>query len=154
MSRCIRTQNIYQEATGHCRWKTVLQSVIDDINISDYNNKSFEEIVISINSICKDIKGLGPLTIYDLSAAICRFYKINIDRVYIVGNGPKRAMKLLGLKTETHKINDKIKMKYVNISDIIEAFDKKSYKLDESLRDKTDGDIFETYICNWQKNIT
>lgn len=151
MKTCNKSTNIFQEAIDHCRWKKVLHSVLKKINVSDYNNKTFEEIIFEVYNICKDVKGLGMLTIYDISSAICRFYKININKVYIIGNGPKRAVKLLNIKTKTHKINDNIKIKYVSISEIINAFDTNYYELDENIRNNKNGDILETYICNWQK---
>lgn len=144
---------MFQEAIDHCRWKNTLKNTIKKIEISEYNNKTFDEIIVKIYSICKNIKGLGLLAIYDITSAICRFYKINIDKVYIIGNGPKRAIKLLNLKTKTHKINENIKIKYVDICDIVNAFDKKNYELSKDIRDNKNGDIFETFICKWQKTI-
>jgi hypothetical protein len=152
MKTCNKSNNMFQEAIDHCRWKKVLHSVLKKINVSNYNNNNtFEEIFLQIYIICNDVKGIGTLTIYDISAAICRFYKINIDRVYIIGNGPKRAVKLLNIKTKTYKINDSIKLRYVDISDIIDAFEFNSYDLDVNIRNNKNGDILETYICNWQK---
>lgn len=143
--------SIFEEAIKHCRWKKVLHSILKQINISEYKNKKFEEIIIEIYNICIGVKGLGMLAIYDITSAICRYYKINIDKVYIIGNGPKRAIKLLNIKTKKHKINDKIEIKFVNIIDVINAFDINYYNLDENIRNNKNGDIFETYICNWQK---
>jgi hypothetical protein len=151
MKTCNNSNNIFQEAINHCRWKAVLYSVLKKINVSDYNNKTFEEIILQIYIICNDVKGIGLLTIYDISAAICRYYKINIDKVYIIGNGPKRAVKLLNIKTKIYNINDNIKIRYVDICDVINAFDLNSYELDVNIRNNKNGDILETYICNWQK---
>ena len=131
-------KNMFQEAIGHCRWKTVLRNnVLNKINISSYENKTFEEIIIEIYSICVNVKGVGLLAVYDITAALCRHYEINISKVYIIGNGPKRAVKLLNIKTKTHKINNQIKIKYVDISDV-----------DKNI---TNGDTLESYLCNWQK---
>ena len=91
------------------------------------------------------------LTVYDLTSAICRYYKLNIDKVYIIGNGPKRAVKLLNIKIKKHKINDKINLNYVERNDVIYAFDINKYELAENIRNTKNGDILETYICNWQK---
>lgn len=152
MKTCNTSNNIFQEAINHCRWKAVLYSVLKKINISEYNNNNtFEEIILQIYIICNNVKGIGLLTIYDITAAICRYYKINIDKVYIIGNGPKRAIKLLNIKTKIYKINDNIKLRYVDIYDIINAFDLNSYDLDINIRNNKNGDILETYICNWQK---
>jgi hypothetical protein len=81
-------QNIFQEAIDHCRWKGVLHDLLKEINISSYENNTFEEIIVDIANMLEPIKGLGPLTRYDITSALCRYYKINIDNVYIIGNGP------------------------------------------------------------------
>jgi hypothetical protein len=150
MKRC-NSIDIFQEAIDHCRWKKVLYLVLKKINILDYENKTFEEIIFEIYNICVHIKGIGMLTMYDITSSICRYYKINIDKVYIIGNGPKRAIKLLNIKTKTHKINNKIKIKFVDIIDVINAFDINGYALHETIRNTKNGDTLETYICNWQK---
>ena len=93
------------------------------------------------------------LAIYDITSAICRYYTKNIDKIYIIGNGPKRAVKILNIKTKKYKINDKIKLKYVEIIDLINAFDINNCLLDETIRNTKNGDILETYICNWQKKV-
>jgi len=108
MKSCNHSTNIFQEAIDHCRWKKALHSILIKINIVNYENKTFEEILFEIYNICNNVKGVGILTIYDITSAICRYYKINIDKVYIIGNGPKRAVKLLHIKIKKHKINDKI----------------------------------------------
>ena len=143
--------DIFEETISHCRWKTVLHAVLKEIDISKYENKNFEEIIVEIYGICNKVKGLGMLTIYDITSAICRYYKINIDKVYIIGKGPKRATKILKIKTKTCKINDKIKIKFIDIQDILCAFDSNGYEINENIRNSKNGDIFETYICNWQK---
>ena len=142
---------MYDEAISHCRWKKALHGVLQNINISDYNNKTFEEIIKGIHTICDNVTGIGMLATYDITSAICRHYKINIDKVYIVGKGPKRAIKLLNVKTKTHKINDKIMIRYANITDIVNAFDSNGFALSDHVRNSKNGDIFESYICNWQK---
>lgn len=152
MSLCNDKTIIFQEAIDHCRWKKVLHDLIEKINIDDYKGKRFEEIFIEIDEKIKPIRGLGTLTVYDIASAICRHFKINIDKVYIIGKGPKRAIEILNIKTKKHKINDKIKLNYVDISDVINAFDNNNYVLDEKIRNSKNGDIVETYICNWQKS--
>lgn len=152
MKSCNHSTNIFQEAINHCRWKKVLHSILEKINIVNYENKTFEEIIFEIYNICDNVKGVGILTIYDITSAICMYYKININKVYIIGNGPKRAVKLLNIKPKKHKINDKINLNFVDVIDIINAFDINNYILNENIRNSKNGDIFETYICNWQKN--
>jgi hypothetical protein len=73
---------------------------------------------------------------------------MNIDRVYIIGNGPKNAVKILGLKTKKHNT---IGLNYVEISDIIQAFERNSYSMDSEILLSKNGDDFESYICKWQK---
>jgi hypothetical protein len=151
MRTCNYSTNIFQEAIDHCRWKKTLRNVLNEIHISSYENQGFEEIIFNIYNICKNVNGVGMLTIYDIASAICRYYKINIDKVYIIGNGPKRAIKLLNIKTKTHKIKNTINVSYVEITDVITAFNNNGYELDENIKNSKNGDILETYICNWQK---
>jgi hypothetical protein len=151
MKSCNESTNIFQEAIDHCRWKKSLHSILEKINIVYYENKTFEEIIFEIYNICNNVKGVGMLAIYDITSAICRYYNINIDKVYIIGNGPKRAVKLLNIKIKKHKINDKINLNFVDTMDVINAFDIFNYELNENIRNSKNGDIFETYICNWQK---
>ena len=149
-------KNIFQEAIDHCRWKKVLQndvlvkSELQEHNLDQFADKNFNEIFIIIYNICDKVEGIGLLTIYDISSAICRFNKINIDRIYIIGAGPKKAIRLLDVKAKSQKI-DKITLKYVEISEILEAFQKKNYKINLQIKNSNNGDDFETYICNWQK---
>ena len=173
-------ENIFEEAINHCRWKKSLYLLLKKINICNYENKTFEEILLEIYNISSNIKGVGMLSVYDITAAICRYYKINIDKVYIIGTaciekqcfsiydyglftnknivfiskkgkGPKRAIKLLNIKLKKYRISNKINLNFVNIIDIINAFDNNNYELNEYFRNTNNGDILETYICNWQK---
>ena len=90
------------------------------------------------------------LSMYDISAGICRHYNKNIDKVYIIGNGPKRAIKILNLKKKKHSIQNKLNLYYVEKKDINAAFKKIKFKIPRYLKT---GDDYESYICNWQKNI-
>lgn len=147
-------QEIFQEALDHCRWKTVLRNILKDIkpSISQYKNKTFEEIICEIHRICENVKGLGMLTMYDITSAICRYYNISINKVYIIGNGPKRAIKILNIKTKKHKIRNKLTLHYVDVENVIFAFNNKGYKLHDDIINTNNGDIIETYICKWQKS--
>jgi len=141
--------SIWSEAFGHCRNKSKLKALLlNDINLQKYKNKTFEEIFTDISTLCETRTGLGSLTIYDITATICRYYKINIDKVYIIGNGPKNAVKILGLKTKKHNT---LSLNYVEIDDIIQAFAKNSYSIDSEILLSKNGDDFESYICKWQK---
>ena len=150
----INLNNIFEEAINHCRWKKVLHNVLKEINIVSYKNKTFDEIITDIYRICNPINGLGMLTIYDIASCICNFYNVNVNKVYIVGKGPIRAIKLLKLKTKMQIINDTIKIKYIDIKDVINAFDVNNVVIPQHIRTTTNGDILESFICNWQKTIS
>jgi hypothetical protein len=149
----MRPTNIFDEAMNHCRWKKVMENLLKDIKIENYRGKNFDEIFISIHNNFIGIKGIGMLAIYDIVSAICRYYKINIDKVYIVGKGPKRAITLLNINTKNYQIYENINLKYVEISDIINAFTMNNIEIDKQIVKTKNGDMVESYICNWQKNI-
>ena len=152
MNKCNNSTRRFEEAERHCRWKGALRNVLKEINIAEYKDKPFEEIIAAVYSICRPIKGLGPLTMYDITAEICRYHRIHIERVYIIGGGPRRAVKLLGITTKTHNIGG-LRLKYADITEVIRGFDVNGYELDASIRKSMNGDLLESYICNWQKAI-
>jgi len=150
----LESQHIFKEAIDHCRWKKVLkESIIDKIDISDYKDKNFDEIVCRIHEMCSVVNGIGMLSVYDITAAICRFYSVNIEKVYIIGGGPRRAIKLLKMKTKIQKINKNCNIHFVEVRDVIATFDAMGFALHENIRTNKNGDILETYLCNWQKTI-
>lgn len=153
----ITPELLFEEAISHCRWTTALNTVLDTVKVRLYDDyfkdKTFEEILVSIYTLCNPVFGLGMLSVYDISAAVCRFYNMSIDKVYIIGGGPKRAIKLLGIKPKTHVINDDIKLRYVDVSDLLISLSNYGVVLDREIIKTTNGDLFESYICNWQKNI-
>ena len=141
------------EALEHTRNPKDVKIVIKKIkqNLQEYKGKTFEDIFYTIYTTYKIHQKIGLLIIYDLSIAICYFHNIIIDKVYIIGNGPKRAIKLLNIKTKTHNTNN-IKLKYVYISDIINAFNRNNYELEvEGGKNNKNADVWESYLCNWQK---
>ena len=139
----------FTEASNHCRWKGVLYSFLEAIKIQDFNGLKFEDIFSNIYDKTKFIKGLGMLTTYDITAAICCYYTVEISRVYIIGKGPKRAIQILELDLKKIKIG-KIKLNYVEIEDTLKSLQQK-YNI--NLKKEIDGDSLETYLCNWQKKI-
>jgi hypothetical protein len=72
--------------------------------------------------------------------------------VYIVGKGPQRAIKLLKLTTKTQKIDD-TPLKYIEICDLLKAFQEINHELPLELQNSINGDDYESYICNWQKTV-
>lgn len=154
---CGSKRYIFQEAIDHCRWKSVLrnnvftQNELQENNLYKFAGKTFDEILLCVYNICNKVEGIGMLTIYDITSAICRYNKIIIDKIYIIGKGPKRAISLLNIKAKTQKI-DGIILKYVEIPEILKAFNEINYEINSQIKNSNNGDEFETYICNWQKN--
>lgn len=152
-----KTRYVFQEAVDHCRWKTILRNEVltnpelGENDLQKYAGKTFDEIFVCVHNICDKVEGIGMLTVYDITAAICRSNKINIDKIYIIGKGPKRAIRLLDITPKIHKIEN-IQLKYVEIAEIVDAFSKKKYEINSQIKNSSNGDEFETYICNWQKD--
>ena len=145
--------DICDEAISHCRWKTVLKSVLEkEIHILVYKNKSFEEIFEDIHRICKNVKGIGMLSVYDIVSAICRFHSVVIEHVHIIGSGPVRAIKLLNLQAKKKKIGS-VLLQYVSREDVVNAFQRENHIMYAGMDTSTNGDDIESYICNWQKTI-
>jgi len=148
---------IFQEALDHCRWKTVLRNEVlshpdlQENKLHTFSDKSFDEILVIIHAICDNVKGIGMLSVYDITSAICRYNKINIDNVYIIGGGPKRAIQLLNITPKVRNIHH-IRLQYVEIKDILTAYTNKKYEIPVHIKQSMNGDDFESYICNWQKN--
>jgi hypothetical protein len=158
MSRsCGSKRYIFQEAIDHCRWKKVLRNNVlvktefQEHNLHQFTGKSFNEILLFVYNICDKVEGIGMLTIYDITSAICRYNKINIEKIYIIGNGPKRAIRLLDIKAKSQKIEN-IRLNYVEIPEILKAFQEKNYEINLQIKNSNNGDDFESYICNWQKD--
>jgi hypothetical protein len=153
-------ETLYQEAISHSRSKTILRRdvlsnpLLLEENLHSFSENTFEEILLIVKSICDNFKGIGSLASYDIASAICRYNKINIGHVYIIGGGPKRAIKLLNLKTKIRKqkIGGDV-VKYIIIRDLLDAFQKINHELPPFLQNSINGDDYETYLCNWQKNI-
>lgn len=142
----------FSEVMGHSRCGSTVTRFIESMNISDYN-KTFEQIIIDLLNKFDKINGLGRLTAYDMTAAICKYYGKEITKVYIIGPGPRRAAKLLKLKLKSQKIcspDKNIILRYVDIQDVIKAFDENGYKFPSNLRNTTNGDLIESFICKWQ----
>lgn len=156
-SSCGSKRHIFQEAIDHCRWKCVLRNdVLTNTQLQEHNlhlfsDKSFDEVLLCVYNICDKVNGIGMLTIYDITSAICRYNKINIEKIYIIGNGPKRAIRLLGINAKTQKIKN-VTLKYVEIPQILKAFHEKNYEINLQIKNSNNGDDFESYICNWQKD--
>jgi hypothetical protein len=150
----INYEFIFSEALSHSRREKLLFDTINTIDIKNFKNKTFDEIYISMHELCKTKDQLGPLTTYDLTSGICKYYNILIDKVFIVGNGPKRAIKILELESKIKKYYIKdLSLDYVYIKEVIEAFKNKYYSIDDIISKSNNGDAVESFLCKWQKNI-
>jgi hypothetical protein len=155
------TKHIFQEAIDHCRWKDILKKqlssnkYLQEDKLYKYANNTFYEIFEFISNLFNNITGIGPLTQYDITAAICRYNNIVIDKVFIIGGGPKKTIKLFKdkhnytIKTYNIKVGN-LNLKYTIIDEIIKAFKKYNYEIDFI---SNNGDDYESFICNWQKGI-
>ena len=135
---------LFYEARSHCRHKSILDLFLKTIDVESFKNNSFEEIFLKIQKIKNEmcIKGsIGNLTIYDIASDITRYHGKYIDKVYIIGSGPVRAIKLLGIKKQS---DSTLKLHYISCMDVCTKF---------SLPPTCDGDLLETFLCQWQKNI-
>lgn len=143
---------IFQEAVNHCRWKTVLKQQLPTIEaaLPTFRGETFEEVFRSIHARFQSVKGVGRLSTYDVTAAICRYHDIPIQRVYVIGNGPKRAATLLGLLTRPHFIAPGVRLNTLDIQDVNRALQSRGIRGPSNL---TDGDALESFLCNWQKGI-
>ena len=139
-------ESIFEEALSHSRRKTLLKTIVNKIDINDYSKLNFEQIYSLIYKKYKKEGDIGLLTIYDLTSGICRQFNIPITKVFIIGKGPQRAIKILKLKCKKLTF-DNITLKYVDLSEI-----KNSIQLPDELKDTMNGDLLESFICKWQKN--
>ena len=92
--------DIFGEALEHCRWKTVLKNNLLPIRqkIEEFSKfKTFEDVFKNIKTTFQSVKGIGPLSYYDISSGICKYHNIEIKKVYLFGGGPKRAIQLLNI---------------------------------------------------------
>ena len=152
---CTRGTGLFAEALSHCRHGRRLRETISGLRVETYAGKSFEEVFGEIYSTCRtpaNKYGIGKLTVYDLAAAICRHHSIQIPHVYIIGSGPKRAVKLLGLETSIQHIGD-VSLHYVELSAVLNALRASSLATGDISSVAGDADTMETYLCNWQKTI-
>ena len=133
-------EELFFEALKHCRHKTILNNFISSINVECFKNKSFEEIFLQI-SLGKVKGSIGVLSVYDIASDIFRYHGGIINKVYIIGRGPKRAIKLLGIKK---KLDTTVGLYFVEIEQVTSKL---------NLTGVIDGDLVETYICQWQKTI-
>ena len=153
--QAIRENPMFGEFTRHTRMGlnhiglTIRHFAKD---MQKYSGLSFQDIYIMVHTDVlqlnkQGIKGIGVLGKYDIASAICRYHHINIDKIYIVGGGPKNALCKLNLTSKTHKLSSSISLPYVTIDEV-----KKSLQqLGQPLLESCNGDDYESHLCKWQK---
>lgn len=81
-----------KETMLHSRRGSTVSRFIESMNILDYKDKTFEQIIIDLLIKFDKINGLGRLTAYDITAAICKYYDIEITKyislVLVLGEQP------------------------------------------------------------------
>lgn len=132
---------LFWEARGHCRHKTILDAFLKNLDLNNYKNKSFEKIFLELKNIQRRKGSIGNLTLYDIASDLVRHDGGQINKVYIIGSGPKRAIKILGIKKQLDPVT---KLHFASCEDVVRAC---------KLEPTTDGDLLETYICQWQKSV-
>ena len=144
---------MFDEVIRHTRMsKTNLCMLLSNYkDIQCYKGMSFADIYSSVHRTVLEhgIKGAGPLAKYDIVSAICRYHRINFDYVYIVGAGPKKALAKLNLKPKRHRFNT-ISLPYVSVDEVKSAL----CRLGQPLLQSSNGDDYESYLCQWQKTFT
>jgi len=145
---CSRTTSVFQEAYNHSRQKTLILKMIDSLSLSSYQGKSFEDVLSSITNVAKQFPGIGKLGIYDIASGISRYNAIPVERVYIIGDGPKRAAKQLNLPLNKYSCGSRSYL-YAEIPDVLTALETMNISVDSTK--KSDGDYLETFLCVWQK---
>ena len=142
MESAQRYKNVlFHEAKSHCRHKTILNVFLKNLNLDSFKDKPFSQIFLELKNAKREKGSIGNLTIYDIASDIVRHNGGQINKVYIIGSGPKRAIKILGIKKQLDPVT---RLHFVSCEDVIRAC---------NLEPTTDGDLLETYICQWQKTV-
>jgi hypothetical protein len=142
MESAQRYKNVlFHEAMCHCRHKTILNEFLNNHNLNNFKTITFSEIFLELKNVQRRKGSIGNLTIYDIASDIVRHNGGQINKVYIVGSGPKRAVKILGIKKQLDPVT---RLHFVSCEDVVRAC---------NLEPTTDGDLLENYICQWQKTV-
>jgi hypothetical protein len=99
-------------------------------------------------------RGVGFLGCYDIAAGIMRHVKQErIERVYLVGKGPQRAIRKLQLNhwVEYERLNDSIKLPFIQLSIVARQLWRNRVSIPKSIILFRDGDAMESFLCNWSK---
>ena len=146
----------FADAYTHCRrWGGDMTSFLGSKEFIAYAEYIKGLPGLTFRKIYEDMykirtKGIGPTVVYDIATQLCRDNGIIDERVYLCGNGPKRAARLLNIPTTTINIKGMV-LQYTTISHVIAAFDSIGYAYDKQLASSKNGDHFETALCKWQR---
>ena len=151
----------WNETLRHSRHKKNVNIFINKYNPNyvkeKYSNKTFEEIYTKIYKRSNKYKGVGKLSVYDITSAICKFVKTPIKQIILAGPGPIRAIKKLDLENKTKytsiRLNDGTYLKCISIKYVENALKETNYKIEkptDSVSLLFIGDHFESEICKWQ----
>jgi hypothetical protein len=121
---------------------------------------SFEKIYASMRKRWEEgnsgIRGVGPLTCYDLCIYICKNHSISLNgRVWLMGPGPQRAadkLKIWKRSAECKKCNITGES-YVMIKDVRAAFQKSTFEYDKEKVANGNEDYMESYLCCWESEM-
>lgn len=146
--------DFFRECLYHGYHRQEIKVLLIDIytkkdSFKELNNlDSFEKVYIFVNDNYRSKPRAGPLFIYDVTTQLCRYYSIPIDKVYIVGSGPRINCNKLNL---TLKYNPDISLQYVVVQELI---DKLSIdyinKVFGELSNDFIGDDLETILCGYK----
>lgn len=145
----------FEEAIAHSRRKGAIKTMLQEIDPSLFQLDTFGDVFSAVDKMYGSRECIGPLAVYDITVAICRHNNIPINRVYLIGNGPRRAAKMLDISpyhTKYEKITSGKRLPYIDTQDVIDALQVHGYPIDHY--DKTavfQGDDVETHLCRWQK---
>ena len=140
----------FAEAFGHKRrWGKELCAFLESLNGINFHGMGVAELYATLYSMRP--RGIGQLLVYDIAIQICRENGISEERVYLFGNGPRRAAALLHLPIETIRVKGCVLM-YTTIPHVLAAFDSIGHVVPSDLRNSNNGDHYESYLCLWQKN--
>ena len=121
----------FREAIHHVRWKNTLRPHLEKIfnNLNTFSScKTFEEVFKLIEKVFKPVYGIGKLATYDTTAAICRRFDIPIEKVYIIGSGPQKAINYLNIQRFYDR---QLNVYYCKRSDVLAAFGDPSMSNDD-----------------------
>ena len=171
---CVNYKNklIFQTAINHCRAKTICRSKVKNIpSVSHFKNKSFQQIFCEVWNYIYTPNKIGSLIVYDCTVDICERLGINIDHIFLVGKGPQKAIKIIKKMCKDKKIKSPTLNKYnifenisskntlltlvtISIQECKRVFEELQINIPTEIKESTNGDHFETWLCNWQKTIT